>query len=40
MGEFAQFALVPEQGAVPEMAQLDSGKEPWPRRFKRCLYSG
>ena len=24
MGEFAQFALVPEQGAVPEMAQLDS----------------
>ena len=24
MGEFAQFALVPEQGAVPEMARLDS----------------
>ena len=24
MGEFSQFALVPEQGAVPEMAQLDS----------------
>ena len=23
MGEFAQFALVPEQGAVPNMAQLD-----------------
>ena len=23
MGEFDQFALVPEQGAVPEMAQLD-----------------
>ena len=23
MGEFAQFALVPEQGAVPDMAQLD-----------------
>ena len=23
MGEFSQFALVPEQGAVPEMAQLD-----------------
>ena len=27
MGEFAQFALVPEQGAVPEMAQLDSGMQ-------------
>ena len=24
MGEFSQFALVPEQGAVPDMAQLDS----------------
>ena len=24
MGEFSQFALVPEQGVVPEMAQLDS----------------
>lgn len=24
MGEFDQFALVPEQGAVPEMAQLDA----------------
>ncbi len=24
MGEFSQFALVPEQGAVPEMAQLDA----------------
>ena len=23
MGEFASFALVPEQGIVPEMAQLD-----------------
>ena len=23
MSEFAQFALVPEQGVVPEMAQLD-----------------
>ena len=27
MGEFSQFALVPEQGAVPEMAQLDSGMQ-------------
>lgn len=27
MGEFAQFALVPEQGAVPEMAQLDAAMQ-------------
>ena len=24
MGEFSQFALVPEQGAVPQMEQLDA----------------
>ncbi|MBQ4607998.1 MAG: hypothetical protein IJB18_00310, partial [Clostridia bacterium] len=24
MGEFTEFALVPEQGVVPEMAQLDA----------------
>ncbi len=27
MGEFSQFALVPEQGVVPEMAQLDSAMQ-------------
>ena len=27
MGEFSQFALVPEQGAVPEMAQLDGAMQ-------------
>ena len=27
MGEFSQFALVPEQGAVPQMDQLDSGMQ-------------
>ena len=27
MGEFASFALVPEQGIVPEMAQLDALNE-------------
>ncbi|MGN0773067.1 MAG: toxic anion resistance protein [Candidatus Ventricola sp.] len=27
MGEFGNFALVPEQGAVPEMAQLDEGMQ-------------
>ena len=27
MGEFSQFALVPEQGIVPEMAQLDSAMQ-------------
>ena len=24
MGEFSQFALVPEQGTVPQMEQLDA----------------
>ena len=24
MGEFSQFALVPEQGSVPQMEQLDA----------------
>ena len=27
MGEFGNFALVPEQGAVPDMAQLDNGMQ-------------
>ena len=27
MGEFSDFALVPEQGAVPKMAQLDAGMQ-------------
>lgn len=27
MGEFSQFALVPEQGVVPDMAQLDSAMQ-------------
>ena len=27
MGEFSQFALVPEQGVTPEMAQLDEGMQ-------------
>ncbi|MGN0776426.1 MAG: toxic anion resistance protein [Candidatus Ventricola sp.] len=27
MGEFGNFALVPEQGAVPDMAQLDEGMQ-------------
>ena len=27
MSEFSQFALVPEQGVVPEMAQLDDGMQ-------------
>ena len=27
MGEFSQFALVPEQGVVPEMAQLDGAMQ-------------
>ena len=27
MGEFSEFALVPEQGIVPELSQLDSGMQ-------------